>query len=64
MVSNDVQDDMKAACEHVEVSKKGEDLNDIPGEIIVEAERAQSVTANARKHWRVLLICMSPGTHR
>lgn len=55
------QQDKDVGCDHVELSEADHDLQHVPGDALVEAERAQSVLANARKHWRVLLIGLPPG---
>lgn len=51
-VSNDDTQQKGFACDRIENACDDE----LPAHAIVEAERQLSVFANAKKHWRVLLV--------
>lgn len=52
-VSNDDTQKKGVTCDRIETASNADDM---PGNDIIEAERQLSVFANAKKHWRVLLI--------
>lgn len=47
-------------CDRIETAFNADDM---PAHDIIEAERQLSVFANAKKHWRVLLICKTLDMH-
>ena len=52
-VSNDDTQKKGFACDRIEHAN---DSDEVPAQSIIEAERQMSVFANAKKHWRVLLV--------
>jgi hypothetical protein len=59
-VSNDDTQKKGFTCDRVEHAK---DPDEAPAQVIIEAERQMSVFANAKKHWRVLLVGGSLDMH-
>jgi hypothetical protein len=58
--SNDDSQKKGFTCDRIETASN---VDDMLANSIVEAERQLSVFANAKKHWRVLLIGRSLDTH-
>jgi hypothetical protein len=51
--SNDESQKKGFTCDRIETASN---VDDMPGNDFIEAERQLSVFENAKKHWRVLLV--------
>lgn len=58
--SNDDSQKKGFTCDRIETASNADEM---PAHNIIEAERQLSVFANAKKHWRVLLIGKSVDVH-